>query len=109
MSGCSECIDRVGHRLGTNVGFEPLAAYDVDGLIEKSCNVFLEFHIIENRDAGVRIEFDHDVDIAIRAVVTTSHRAEQGSMLDPAPAQGRFKASQGLKGFRAVHASSYSM
>src|SRR5689334_7884422 len=109
ISVCSECIDRVGHGVATNVGFEALAAYNVYRLIEEACNVFLDVHVIKNRDAGVRIEFDHDVDVAIRTVVTPSHRPEQGSMLDPTPAQGMFTASQGLKGFGAIHALQYIM
>src|ERR1700704_2242174 len=102
----SEGIDSVGHSGWTDVRLETVAIDDVDRLIEKAGDVFLEVDILEHGDTRGRIDFDHDVDVAIRLMAVPRHRAKQGRMLPPPLTEGGFKASQGVKGFRAIHAAS---
>src|SRR4051795_265623 len=86
-SAGSECINRVGRNGGVDVRLEALAAHNVDGTIEQRRDVILERDILVDADPGCRIDFDHDVDVAVGPVVTSGTRAEQGSMADAARAR----------------------
>src|SRR6185312_707495 len=87
-SAGSERINRVGRDGGFDVRLEPLAAHNIDGTIEQRRDVILERDILVDADPGGRIDFDHDVDIAVGPVVAAGTRAEQGGMADAARPQG---------------------
>ena len=89
----SECINGIRSGRGANIGFEAFTIYNIDGFIEEPGDVVLEIHVIENRDAGVRINLDHNIDVATEPVVAASHRANQGGVRYPPTAQGLFGAS----------------
>src|SRR5713226_2438366 len=64
-----EGIDRVGRRGGTDIGFEAVAVHHIDWTIKQARDVILEIHIVEHGEMRLRIDLDHDVDIAFRTAV----------------------------------------
>ena len=58
--------------------FQRVAINDVDSALEQAGYVFLECHIGVNRALPPGLEFDEDIDIAVRSVVTARHRTEHG-------------------------------
>src|ERR1044071_1362113 len=87
-SAGSERINRVGRDGRFDVRLEPVAAHDIDGTIEQRGDVTLERDILVDADPGRRIDFDHDVDVAVGPFVAAGTRAEQGGMGDAVRAQG---------------------
>src|SRR6266404_919194 len=103
VSAGLEGIDRVSRRGGTDIGFETVAVHHVDGTIKQARDVILQARIVENGEMRLRIDLDHDVDIAVRTAVAPRHRAEHSRPAHAARAKTRFGSAQGLKGFAAVH------
>ncbi len=79
-AGALEGIDGVGRHGRTKIGFKSLAADDVHAAVEACCDVVFQSDIIEEADMGLRIDLDHDVDIAVRPIIASGPRAEQGDM-----------------------------
>src|SRR5271163_162611 len=104
----SEGIDGIGRRGGTDIGFQAVAAYDVNGAVEQAGNVLLQAHIVVNRDAGVGINLNHDVGVAVGAVVAARARTEQRGMRHTARAQSALVLPQPLKDFLPVHDELYT-
>src|SRR5450756_2770470 len=71
-----EGIDRVCRHGGANVGFERLAIDDIDRTGKKAGDVILQTHIGIDVLDGVGRNVDHDVDIAVGAIVATRSRSE---------------------------------
>src|SRR3954454_3456157 len=101
-SAGSERINRVDRDGGFDVRLEPLAAYDIDGTIEQRRDIILERDILIDADRGRRIDFDHDVDVAVGPVVAASTRAEQGGMADATRAQGGLVLPQPVDDFLPI-------
>src|SRR3954468_18644968 len=98
----SECINRVGRDGGFDVRLEPVAVHDIDGTIEQPRDVILERDILVDADPGRRIDFDHNVDVAVGPVVAAGTRAEQGGMADAARAQGGLILPQPVYDFLTI-------
>src|SRR6266849_10695856 len=103
-----EGIDRVSGRGWTDIRLEAVAVHHVDGTIKQARDVILEASIVEHGEMRLRIDLDHNVDIAVRTAVAARHRAEHSRPAHAAGAEIRFGSTQGLKGFAAVHESKYS-
>src|ERR1700722_7386929 len=82
-----EGINRICRHGGTNVGFQRLAVDDIDRTGKKTGDVILQANIGIDVLDGLRRDVDHDVDVAVRAIVATRPRAEQGGMRDATLAQ----------------------
>src|SRR5260370_10305824 len=98
-----EGIDRVGGRGGTDIGLKTVAVHHVDGTVKQAPDVILEPGIVEHGEMGVRIDFDQDVDIAVRMAVAARYRAEHSRPAHAARAEIGFGSTQGFKGFATVH------
>jgi len=83
----SECIDGVGCGSGANVRRETVAADDINRALEQSWGIILERDVFIDANPGCRIDFNHDVYIAVGPVVATRPRAEQRGMTDITRAQ----------------------
>src|ERR1700686_4830309 len=103
-----EGIGRISGRGGADIGFEAVAVYHVDGAVKQARDVILQACIVEHGDMRLRIDFDHDVDIAVRSTVAARDRAERGRPAHAARAEIGFGSPQGFKGFGTVHKSKYS-
>src|SRR5216683_942979 len=103
-----EGIDRVSGRGWTDIRLEAVAVHHVDGTIKQARDVILEASIVEHGEMRLRIDFDHDVDIAARTAVAARHRAEPSRPAHATRAEIRFGSTQGFKGFAAVHKSKHS-
>src|SRR5882724_2477003 len=101
----SECIDGVGRGSGTKVDLETVAADDVNRALKQSRNVVLERDVFIDANPGCRIDFNHDVYIAVGPVVATRPRAEQRHVTYTPRAQGRFVLPKLGKNFLTVHFS----
>src|SRR5438105_15951895 len=99
----SECIDGVGCGSGTNVRLETVAADDINRALEQSCNVMLERDVFIDANPGCRIDFNHDVYIAVGLVVATRPRTEQRHVTYTPRAQRRFVFPQPGKDLLTVH------
>src|SRR5229473_3173643 len=104
-----EGIDRVSGRGGTDIGFKAVAVHHVDGTVKQAPDVILEASIVKHREMRVRIDFDQDVDIAVRTAVAARYRAEHSRPAHAARAEIGFGSTQGFKGFVTVHERKYSM
>jgi hypothetical protein len=80
-----------------------VAVNHIDRAVKQACDVFLEANVFEHSNAGGRIDFDHNVDVAVGLVVAPRERAEQGSTSHPAGPQGGFGSTLGFKDFATVH------
>src|SRR6266849_2614637 len=98
-----EGIDGIGRCGGTHIRFEAVAAHDIDGPIEQAGDILLQANIVVDRDVGFGINLDHDVGVAVRAIVTPRTRAEQGSMGYTARAQSTLMLPKAIKDFLSVH------
>src|SRR5690242_7108168 len=98
-SARSEGIDGISQGGRTDVGLQALAIDDINGLFEKTGDVFLQFDVVEHRDPRGRIDFDHDIEVAVRPMIASCDRTKQGSMPYAALTQGAFGTTQGFEGF----------
>ncbi len=57
---------------------EPIPVDYIDPSLKHTGNEFLERHVLVNRALPPGLEFDEDIDIAVRSVVTARHRTEHG-------------------------------
>src|SRR6266404_1017866 len=101
----SECINGVGCGCGTNVRLETVAADDINRALEQSCNVILERDVFIDANPGCRIDFNHDVYIAVGLVVATRPRTEQRHVTYTPRTQSRFVFPKLGKNFLTVHSS----
>src|ERR1700687_3106971 len=85
-----EGIDRINRRGGTDIGLEAVAVHHVDGTIKQARDEILEASIVEHGEMRLRIDFDHDIDIAVGTVVAARHRAEYSCPAHAARAEIRF-------------------
>ncbi len=69
--------------------FQPFAVDDINRPVEERSNILLQAYIAPHAYAGFRVYINHDVDIALRCLITASNRAEQRSMKHPAIAEFR--------------------
>jgi hypothetical protein len=76
---------------------ETVPVHHVHRAIEQARNVVLEIDIIEHGEVRLGIDFDDDVDVSVRAVVTACGRAEHSGALHPARAERRLGTLQGFK------------
>ncbi len=72
----SESINSVGNSHWTNIRFQALTVNNIDWAIEKTSDVIFQSGIVEHGDMGIRIEFKHDVYIAVGPVISARARAE---------------------------------
>src|ERR1019366_478972 len=103
ISADLEGIDSVGRGSRTNIGFEAVAAHNVDGPVKQAGDIFLYSDVVVDRDVGFGIDLDHDVGVAVGAVIAPRARAEQGGMGHAALAQGAFVFPQPVKDILPVH------
>src|SRR5258708_27772994 len=96
-------IDRVGRGGGADIGFDAVAVHDVHGAVKQARDVFLEAGVVEYGEMRFRIDFDHDVDIAVTTAVAPRHPAQYSRPPHAARAQIGFGSTQGFEGFAAVH------
>jgi len=101
----SECIDGVGCGSGANVRRETVAADDINRALEQSCGIILERDVFIDANPGCRIDFNHDVYIAVGPVVATRPRAEQRGVTDITRAQRCFVFPKLGKESLTVHSS----
>ena len=64
-----ESIDGVGRGGGANVRLQPLPTDNIDRAVEQAGNVIFQAGVVKNGDVGRRIEFHHDIDVAVGSVV----------------------------------------
>src|SRR5215472_17848072 len=64
-NAASERINRVGRYGGPDVRLQPLAADNIERAVEKVCDVLLRTGVVENGNACCRVEFDHDIAVAV--------------------------------------------
>src|ERR1700735_2502631 len=86
VDAASEGINSIARGGRANVGVESVAAYNINGAVEQPCDVILKRDIFKDANRRCRIDFDHDVDVAVRPVVAASARAEQRRVTDAARA-----------------------
>src|SRR5438132_5253478 len=108
VEAASEGIDGVGRHGRTNMGFERVTADDIHRSPKESRDVFLQSHIVENRDASIRLDVDDDIEVAVRSVLSARDRPEHAGMTNTACAQVGLVAAQGGKGVLSVHELCYS-
>src|SRR3954452_24230996 len=99
----SEGIDGIGRRGWTHRGFQAIAVHHIDGTVEEACDVILEPDVVVDREVGLGVEFQHDVDVTVGPIVAASDRTENGSATNPASTQIVLAAAKRLKGFVPVH------
>jgi hypothetical protein len=67
-----ESIDGVGRGGRTNVRLKPLTVDNINRAVEQTGDVIFESGVIKDSDAGRRIKFNHDVDVAVGPVIVAS-------------------------------------
>src|SRR5215468_4846957 len=103
VSAGLERIDGIGRCGGTHIWFEAVAAHDIDGSIEQASDILLQANIVVNRDVGFGINLDHDVGVAVGAIVAPRTRTEQSSMGHAARTQSTLMLPKAVKDFLSVH------
>jgi len=76
VSAASEGIDGVGRGRRPHVRLKTLAADNINRTIEQLGDVILEGNLFVHAHLGRRIDLDHNIDVAVRPVVTARARAE---------------------------------
>src|SRR5258708_2566637 len=104
VSAGLEGIDRINSRGRADIGFEAVAIHYVDGTIKQTRDVILEAGIVEHGQMRLRINLDHDVDVAAGTAVAARHRTEHSRTPHAARTEIGFGSTQGLEGFAAIHA-----
>src|SRR3954452_21608139 len=82
-SSALEGIDRIGNGSRTEVGLQAVAAHNIDRPVEQARDVLLQSYVVEHRNMRLRIDLEHDVDIAAGPVLTPRDGTEQGSTPPP--------------------------
>src|SRR5438270_8786985 len=82
-----ECIDGFGERCWPDIMFQSGAIDDIHRPMEEAGYIFFDAYIVPEVWICLGIEFQHDVDVALGAVVAPGGRAEQRHMGDAALAQ----------------------
>ena len=85
-------------------GLKPVAVDHVNGPVKKSGNVAFESDIVINGHVGLGVNLNHNVGVAVGAIVAARARTEQGGMGNPAFAQGALVVAKPVKDFLPVHA-----
>src|SRR5271168_3946768 len=100
-----EGIDRIPRRGGTDMGFQSLAVDHVNAAVEQARDMALQTHIVVNRHGGFRcwVDVDHDIGVAVGAVIAARARTEQGGMRDAACAQVALVLAKPVKDLLPVH------
>src|SRR2546423_5478591 len=99
----SEGIDSVGDRRRTNIGLEAVARYDIDRAVEQARDEFLQACNVEHSDTGLRLDLDHDIDVAPWSIVAPRHGAEQRRPAHAARAQVTLVPAQDRQGVLGLH------
>src|SRR5438067_13472317 len=86
----SKGIDGISCHGGTDVGFEPVAAHHINLSLEQTRNILFKSDIPEHCHARLRVDLNHDVEVAVGPVGATRHRAKHGGVPDAARAQIAF-------------------
>src|SRR5260370_22720625 len=86
----SERIDGVGCDGWPNVRLQPFPTRHIDRAVEQTGDIVLQAGVVENRNVGSGIEFNHDVDVAVGPIVATRTRAKDRRVPDAARAR-RFR------------------
>src|ERR1700761_8089955 len=102
-SGDLEGIDRVSGCGRPNIRLQAVAAHHIDRAIKQTGDVLLQARIIENGDVSGGIDLDHDVGVAVGAVIAAYTRTEKRSMSDTARPQGGFVFPKLRKDLPSVH------
>jgi hypothetical protein len=84
LSSASERIDHISGRWSAQIGLQSLAVNHINRSVEEASDVVLQANVIEERDMGLGIDIDHDIEIAVGPILATRHRAEHGGMRDRA-------------------------
>src|SRR5262245_49115765 len=82
--GDLEGMDGILLRRRSHRRFECSAIHNIDVAREKLCNVSFDACILEYAEFGIWIQFDHNIEIAVRPCLSARHRSKQCSMLDAA-------------------------
>src|SRR5215831_5448977 len=90
----SESIDGIASRWWLQVGLESRPVDHIDWPLEQACNKLLQANVIVDGPFGAGLEFDQNVEVAVRAVVAARNRAEHGRVRDAASAQGAFMSAK---------------
>jgi hypothetical protein len=88
----SESIDCVSGDGWFHIRLQPVAVYYIDTAVEQSGDVILQAGILENGDPGRRIEFDHDVGVALGTLIAPRPRTKQGGMSYAPLAEARLRS-----------------
>jgi hypothetical protein len=70
------------------MGFQAVSAHHIDGAIKQTGDVLFESCVIENRNVSIGVNLDHDVGVAVGAVIAVYARTEESGMSDAALPQG---------------------
>jgi hypothetical protein len=76
----SEGINRIPRNRRAQMGLQAITVNDANRSVKQPDNVILQFNEIENGDASLGIDIDHDVEIAVGSVCAARHRAKHGGM-----------------------------
>src|SRR5829696_2188101 len=87
-------INGVGRCSGTDIGLERVPAHDVGGTVKEASDVFFQAGIIEDGNARVGVDLEHDVNVAVGPVVAACARAKQRRPAYSARAQIAFITAQ---------------
>lgn len=85
-----EGIDRISRCCGAHIRFQAVTIHNIYGAIKQTGYVILESHILVHGHMRIRLNFNHDIDVAVRAIVAARTRAKQGSMSNAALPQRPF-------------------
>src|ERR1700722_9340430 len=104
----TESINRVTLRAGTNLRLQVGTVGDIDPGRKQILKIVFDADILEQVDIRLGCDLDHDVDVAVRALVATRVRSEQGRMRDAALTQGALVFPQPVDDLLPVHGASLS-
>src|SRR5262245_51612069 len=74
-------MHRVCHCRRPHIGLESLPVHDINRSVEQTGDEILQFDIVIDAEMSIRVQVDHDVDVAVRPRLASGNRAEDRSML----------------------------
>src|SRR5437763_3469039 len=101
----SESIDGITRRRRAQMRLERLAVDHIYRPLEQTGDIIFQAHVVIDRAVRFGFELHQYVEVAVRPVVATRHRAEHGGVTDAARAQGALVAAKGGDGILGVHPS----
>jgi hypothetical protein len=88
---------------------EGVAVDHVDRPVEQPGDVLLDIHVLVDRPFGSGLEFDQDVDVAVRPILAARDRAEHGCAADAARPQSGLGFLQSGDDIVAAHCLNISL